>query len=427
MSPALPPKSPTSRADLRAMLGDGVAMSFMLGVGEAYLAAFALALGKGEATAGLVASVPLIAGALLQLAAPRLLRALGSYRRWVVLSATAQALAFVPLVVAALMGSAPTWVLFVTVTLYFAAGLATSPAWNTWVGHLVPARFRARFMALRSRWAQLAVVAGLVAGGLVLHVFESRGLALVGFAVVFGLALIARLASAWFQAQQRDVEVERELEAARVPLRQLLARLVRQESGAGRLLVFMVTLQFGVYIAAPYFSPFMLKPLGLSYVEFMLLVSTQIGTKALLLPLCGRLSNRLGTRGLLWLGGAGIVPLPLMWCFTDAYGVLVVAQMASGAAWAAYELATTLVFLDTLELRERTRVLTVLNVALSMAMVGGSLIGGALLKALGSTHDAYLVVFIVSTVVRLASLVFAVRLRELLRLGIAAAGAGGRS
>ncbi len=42
------------RRDLHAMVSDGVAFSAMVGFGESYLPAFALALGLGSITAGLI-------------------------------------------------------------------------------------------------------------------------------------------------------------------------------------------------------------------------------------------------------------------------------------------------------------------------------------------------------------------------------------
>jgi hypothetical protein len=54
----------------------------------------------GEVVAGLIACVPLLAGAILQLVSPYGVRTLGSYRRWVSACAAVQAASFIPLVVA---------------------------------------------------------------------------------------------------------------------------------------------------------------------------------------------------------------------------------------------------------------------------------------------------------------------------------------
>src|SRR5262245_18191005 len=119
--------------DLRASVADGAAFSVMVGVGETYLPAFVLALGIGEVAAGLVASLPQVAGAILQLASPRAVHFLGSHRRWVVLSAFIHSLSFVPLVVAALRGSIALPFIFLIASIYWGSGMATGPAWNTWM------------------------------------------------------------------------------------------------------------------------------------------------------------------------------------------------------------------------------------------------------------------------------------------------------
>src|SRR5262249_14687177 len=130
------------RSDLRLILGEGAASSMMVGAGESYLAAFALALGLGQVPAGLISTVPLLIGAVVQLISAPAVRYLGSHRRWVVGCATLQAASFVPLCLAALSGSASVTAVFAAAALYWGAGLATNGAWNTWVETLVPTRIR---------------------------------------------------------------------------------------------------------------------------------------------------------------------------------------------------------------------------------------------------------------------------------------------
>ncbi len=56
-----------TRSNLRASTADGAAYGVMVGSGETYIAAFALAVGLSEVSAGLVSSVPLLAGGILQM------------------------------------------------------------------------------------------------------------------------------------------------------------------------------------------------------------------------------------------------------------------------------------------------------------------------------------------------------------------------
>jgi hypothetical protein len=59
---------------MRCSIADAASYSIMVGIGETYLAAFALALGTGETFAGLIATLPMLAGASIQLATPWALR-----------------------------------------------------------------------------------------------------------------------------------------------------------------------------------------------------------------------------------------------------------------------------------------------------------------------------------------------------------------
>src|SRR5262249_18570245 len=161
-----------------------------------YIPAFALALGLGSVSAGLVTSVPLLVGALLQTLAPLGVRRLGSHRRWVVACVSLQASCYVPLAAAAMVGHASAAALFGIAGVYWGGSLASGPAWSAWVGGLVPARLRASYWSDRSRWCHLAVLAGIVASGALLRQERSdHGASLGVFAALFATAALCRVAS----------------------------------------------------------------------------------------------------------------------------------------------------------------------------------------------------------------------------------------
>jgi hypothetical protein len=198
------PRGSTTRQDLRAINSDGVAQSVMVGLGETWLPAFALALGMGEMISGLMATIPMLVGSVLQLISPYGVRWCGSLRGWVVLCAILQALSFAPLAVAALVGSMPVVILFAVAGIYWGAGLGTGAAWNAWVETLVPGRVRPKFFAGRTRLAQLGVLAGLIGGGLILEYGRSMGAELWAFGVIFVIAGLARLWSSRLLASQSE-------------------------------------------------------------------------------------------------------------------------------------------------------------------------------------------------------------------------------
>jgi MFS family permease len=379
--------------DLRAMLGDGIAFSVMVGLGETYLPAFVLAAGFGEVAAGLVATLPMLAGAALQLATPWGVRRLHSYRRWVVLCARLQAASFLPLVAGVALGRVDLGLVFGAATAYWGFGMSTGPAWNTWVSTLVPAPLRAPFFARRGRFSQAALLAGVAAGGLWLHGLPDS---LHAFAVLFALAALARLISARFLARQSEPEPPRHDTLELGP--RLFADAVRRRP-EGRVLHYLLAMQVAVNVGAPFFTPYLLGPLGLPYGTFMAYTAAAFLSRIAAFPWLGALALRFGTGPMLWLGALGITPLPGLWLLAEGPIAFVTLQLFAGAAWAAVELATLLAFFEHLEPRARTSVLTYFNLANALAIAAGALLG-----SLCFGPGGYALVFGLSLAARAASL-----------------------
>lgn len=400
-SSALPKRDASIlRRDLRAIVGDGAAFSVMVGIGETYLPAFVLALGWGGITAGMIATLPILLGALLQLVSPWAVRRLGSRRLWVVCCARCQAISLMLLATLALLEVRQSWPIFLLATLYWAAGLATGPAWNTWVESIVPRRVRARFFAGRVRISKASTLTGLLVGGLLLNSVTVSNPAQL-FCLLFGAAAIARLISAACLASQSE-SPDADMGENELGLLDTLGTLRRNTST--RILGYLLAVQVAVYTGGPYFSPYMLAELKVSYLQFVALIGLAFLGKMIALPLWGRFAQRYGVRRLLWVGSLGIMPIGGLWCVSDSLFYLGVIQVISGIVWAAYELAMVLLFFDGLPKSQRTSLLTLYNVGNAAAMVVGGLLGAACLAWLGPTQDAYLTLFVLSSLARLATL-----------------------
>jgi MFS family permease len=385
--------------ELRLMRREVVAWSLMVGAGETYLPAFALAMGLGDVRAGLLATLPMLAGGVFQLGTPAGVARLGSYRRWVVGCAVLQALAFAPLVAGAVLGRIPTAWVFAAAGAYWAFGMAISPAWNAWAGAVVPAERRARFFASRARWGQVALLAGVLGGGALL---EASGGPSAAFAALFALAGSARLLSARLLSLQSEPASLVDSHQLDSPWRSWrdLAR-----GGTRRLLFYLLAVQVAVHVAAPYFTPFMLGPLALSYGGYTVLTAAAFVARIAVLPLLGHFSHARGHRALLWSAALGVTPLPALWLVSDSFVYLLGVQLVAGVSWAAFELATVLAFFEELEPARRASVLALYNLASAAAMALGCVLGGWLLAHAGG-GGVYAVVLIASTSLRALSLLF---------------------
>ncbi len=391
------------RKNLRNSVSEGAAFSVMVGIGETYFPAFVLALGMGEIAAGLVASIPILAGAILQLVSPAGVDWLGSNRRWVITCVCLQAASFLPLVAAAVWGNMPVIGVFAAVSLYWGAGLGAGPAWNTWMEAVVPFRVRAPFFAMRTRLGQAGTLLGFLAGGAGLQYGKHSGQVLAAFAAIFAVAGLCRSFSARFLCRQTEPHTVKGRQQ-NVTVAELVGRI--KAGSSERLLLYFLAVQVAVQISGPYFSPFMLGQLKISYLDYVGLLATSFIAKIVMLPAFGNFANRFGVRRLLWIGGIGIMPCSGMWLYAQGYWQLVAIQFFAGAVWAAYELAMFLMFFEAAPRDERTSILTIFNLANAVALVIGALIGGSILKLLGGSHEAYLVLFAVSSFARAGTLVF---------------------
>lgn len=423
------------RNDLFYSAGDGAAYSLMVGLGETYFVAFALALGASKTAAGLVATLPMLAGATLQLATPWAVKKLGSHRRWVVLSVSLQATAVLLMPLAWLFAglggkeSFPpvVWYIYGVATLYWFGGLSGGPAWNTWIETVVPKSVRTNFFACRSRLSQFCTLAGFAIGGLMLDWAKRGSWELYAFCGILVAAAACRYLSATFLFLKSEPEptVGREQYE---PLFKLFAKSLR---GPGITLVwYLLAMQVAVQISGPYFNPFMLRDRNYSYLAYMVMVGLGFLGKAMTMSLWGRVARQSGARRLLLIGGFSIIPIAAMWLIGDPVHALGLElgrhwsfspeaslrladglefvyycflQLLSGWVWAAYELAMLLMFFEAIPRAERTGMLTFYNWGNSAAMVVGSTLGGVILYSLGESHQAFLVLFYLSSLVRLCN------------------------
>ncbi len=418
------------RRDLWVTTADAAAFSLMVGCGETYIPAFALALGLGPVAAGMMASVPVLVGAIFQLITPLAVARLGTNRGWCIVCTSVQAVSFVPFAWWAIRGHATLAELLVAASVYWSAGMAGAPAWNTWMGTLIPEGMRTAYFANRNRLGQFGVFVGFVLGGLILQWGEGNGVTLLAFAGLFIAAGICRLISTIMLVSCRefsrptaadigDVGATHHAAGSLAGWVNDLGCTVRRmaNSSSGPLVTYLCCLVFTAQFSAPYFTPYMLRERGFSYHAFMLVVATSFLAKALFLPSLGRLGSRIGSLGLLWAGGLSVIPLSLFWLFSADVAYLVAVQVLAGGCWACWELAVALLFFDAVPHRDRTGVITVYNLGLAIATVAGAASGGLLLRTLGEDSRAYVTVFAVSSLLRLATVPLLRRVRMPARSG----------
>lgn len=377
---------------LRLSVVEGMLHAVMLGASESYLGTLAVELGHRDQALALLATVPLLAGALAQLSCGTLSRVLGGRGRLVVGGAALQALSVLGLYAVAITGNRGLWPFLLIKTLFWVTGSVIAPPWGAWMSELTDEQTRTRYFAIRSAWVSGALVVSFAGSGLWLH---HGGGALPVYGELFLCAFLARAFSAVCLAFHREPE-RPSVHVSERPgtLRRVLKR------ARWRTALYMAGLMFAAHTSVPFFTPYMLRTLTLDYEQFTVLMSASVLVKTLAFPACHPIAARIGMRKLLTLAGLGISFTPALWCVAGV-DQLVYVELFSGTAWAAWEYATFQLLLTS---SARTHQLTFLAMAGSIAAVGqlaGALFGTLLIERVGLSYRE---VFAVSSALRITSL-----------------------
>lgn len=386
---------------MRLSLADALFYALMVGAGEVYFLANAVRLGATSLEQALVITLPLCVGTLGPLVSLGLVGRFHRRKAVVVSAATLQSLILFTIVATDATGTLSPRALIALASAYQVCAQAAGTAWASWYGDLVPARVRGRYFATRNRVAQVATSVSLIIAGLLLQGLEpgaagtvAPGAGGLGYAIIFGAAGLFRLVSAILLALSPE------------PPTQLLSNRHETLSFARsdealpvrRILLFAAALQLTVYMASPYFGPFMLEELRLSYAEYMAGSLAVVVLKFASLPSWGRLIDRYGARAAFLLAVVLVALVPLPWLWVRGVAMVIVAQALSGLSWGGHEVSQFSLLLESSHARSRLHVFAMMSVVSGVAQLTGSLLGGWLLMSLDRN---FLVVFVVSAGCRL--------------------------
>ncbi|TAJ98754.1 MAG: MFS transporter, partial [Candidatus Manganitrophaceae bacterium] len=307
MEKAIAPESPLSpephvRKSLKFAVRDGLFFSIMSGAGESYLSAFAILLKASNPQIALLAALPQLVGALFQFLSVRLLNFLKSRKKIILYGVTGQALAWLFILSTPLIPErqAVNW-LISSVIIYSVLGSFANPAWNSLMGDLVNSNQRGRYFGRRNGVMSIAAFASLCFAGLLLHQTQKWGKVGLGFILLFAVALIARLISARYLSLMSEPRYTPRAED-HFSVWQFLRN--GRNTNFGRFVLFTALIHFSVQVSGPFISPYLLRDLNFSYLQFMCSSAVTVLAQFLTLHIWGRFGDQFGNKKVLTITGA---------------------------------------------------------------------------------------------------------------------------
>ena len=415
----------SQRRTLRLSIIEGVSHAFMLGMGENYLSAFAVALKGTSSQIGFLASGTQLVGAVSQLIGVRLLDTMRNraqfLRRCGLMHACLWPLmALIPL----MWGEGPdaVWMLIALACLGFLVAGIMTPTWNSLIGDIVPPTTRGAYFGRRSGYAGIALFTALLIAGAMLELFSGLELELYGFFAIFFVAALGR----WISAACLGLHADPAFHIShsdRFTFFRFVSRI--PWSNFGKFVLFVGALNAAIWIAAPYYAVYLLRDLGKSYHEYMLITAAAVFSQYLTLRLWGRLSDRIGNKRIIDLCAVAFSVLPLLWIIRTETIYLICIQLVGGAVVAGFNLGVANFLFDAVSPPKRGRCVAYQAVLSAMGMLLGSLLGGYVAdrgpayfaKELLPHGSVFAIVFAVSSMLRICVAYFGVRSYREVRSG----------
>jgi MFS family permease len=351
--------------------------------GGAFLVGLALELGASNTLIGLFAAIAPLTQ-LLQIPSISLIEKLRTRRAVCVYAATASripwlVIALLPMLFApAIRTSVLGWALVLNGS--FAA--VSNAAWNPWMRDIVPPERLGSFFGRRMSLATaLGLVLSLIAAGyldLWGRWFPQQGV--YAYSMIYLAGFLTGILAVHYLFRIPEPRM------APASGNGSLISLITQPFKDGNfrnLIVFLSSWNFAVNLAAPFFTVYMLKRLGMSMsLVIVFMVLTQL-TNLLFLRVWGRVSDRYSHKSVLRVSGPLFIACILAWTFTTmperyvlTIPLLVVIHVFMGVSIAGVTLSTSNISLKLAPRGEATSYLAASSLANSLAAGTAPILGG---------------------------------------------------
>ncbi len=408
---------------LRVSLLD-VAFSTAFGTlfGGAFLVGFVRACNGGDVWLGFLSAIGSLFG-ILQIPGAIWGRGFSSYKRFVWPGGLAWRLLYIPIAVLpilAIQGNAKLLIAATLIIIGAASVQLVNPIYTDWLAEIVPANSRGAYFTKRNAIAT-GVGSGIaIVGGAIIDTFRHRHNLQLGLALIFGLGVSCGMISFYYFWQMADQPRERPI---REPVWQGVKAIATPFKNK-RYRPVLVYLAIGVFsrtFPQPFFAAYALETLKLPFLVITICGAMQSLSIILFSPLVGFFTDKFGNKPILVIGGLSVAINPVLWMlakdgqlFYDTV-YLLICHLFFGIAWAIIGPGQGNLMLNTAPNEDRANYLGAGNAVISIVAGVSPLVGSFLMVALRHTMtagSAYRMMFALSGLMRLVTLLFLIPVRE---------------
>jgi MFS family permease len=372
---------------------EGALFALMIASTESFLNYYAVKQNISAFQIAILATLPLLCGAMAQISIPKLIseKNLGHSIVWTMLIQVIGVLGILHTVYQQFSYSH----LLFFACIYFIGGQSSTPLWIDWASRIIPRRHFRKYMANRSEFTWYLIL------------FFYVSLALLGqytswfkTITIFIIGAVARIISCTVQyfiirrpIPVRPLSPHSQNENTEIKL--------RIEPNTKKLIFVFIYLtaffRMAVVMSGPFFYPYMLNELKLSMTSFVILTSMPFLGRAIFFSRWGRAGTHYSAFIGVMIAALYISFIPIIWTLTSNYYYLLGLEIISGIAWGGLELNQVLMIQNFVH--HKSRIYLGGHMALSNFLsVIGAIIGSYFI----SKNYSFYMVFRLSAFFRLA-------------------------
>jgi len=383
---------------------EGIFTSAKSSFGDQYVSPFAIAINASNSMVALLTSITGLLGPLSQTFGSRLIEKY-SRKRILLKAVLFEALMWIPMIIIAflyykgvIINILP-FILLISFSIYVLLTNVTHPAWFSWMGDIVNEKNRGKWFSKRNLITGFVSIILAIVASFFLDYFKKNNWIMIGFVILFFLALIARLISRRIFKKQYEPKIELK-KGYYFSFWEFI--LNAPKNNFGRFTIFRCFLSFSASICSPLIAVYLLRNLEFSYVHYMIITLGGTFVSLFVLEFWGKFADSCGNYKTLVIASVLIPTVPVLWIlhYNMVY-LLLVPSVVSGIAWAGIHLASGNFIYDNVSQPKRGLAVSYYTILWGIGVFLGAGLGALLIKFLNTSFiEPIIAIFIISAIVR---------------------------
>ncbi len=371
----------------------------MLGFFENYISPFAIAMNATNRQIGMLSALPNLFASLAQLKSADVMDKIKSRKKIVTIFVLLQTLMFIPLILIPFLfkeNLTRVYALIIFVSLYATLGSFGGPAYGSMVSSLVKDEERGRFFGYRGKIFGIILIISIFIAGYILNLFN--GNTLIGFTIIFSIAMICRFFSYLFLKKMYDPAMD----FSKDGYFSFLAFYKRlKQSNFAKFTLYVSLITFTTNLAGPFFAVYVLKDLEFSYLTYTLWIVIAAIAGLITMTYWGKRVDSFGNIRILRATSIIVPIIPILYLFSKETYWLMFIQIVFGIVWAGFNLSAGNFIYDSAIPEKRARCIAYFNVSNGIALFFGAILGGFMIRYLPAIFGSKLLtLFLLSGILR---------------------------